>query len=154
MTAAPFAKQILERSLNYLGVAPDLDEPPAASVEVPDVSGMDVARAVEALDAAGLGHALNGVGARVKAQLPAAGAEMSEGSLVMLYVEGAQTADDGGVARVPDVRGMSVLEANKLIRSFGLQMRIEGSGLAVSQSPAADEEVHPSTVVTVRFAAP
>ncbi|MBR7188559.1 MAG: PASTA domain-containing protein [Clostridia bacterium] len=154
VTAAPFAKQILERSLNYLGVAPDLDEPPAASVEVPDVSGMDVARAVEALDAAGLGHTLNGVGARVKAQLPAAGAEMSEGSLVMLYVEGAQTADDGGVARVPDVRGMSVLEANKLIRSFGLQMRIEGSGLAVSQSPAADEEVHPSTVVTVRFAAP
>ena len=73
--------------------------------------------------------------------------------MVTLYVSGAAGAD-GRTARVPDVRGMSVLEANKLMRSFGLEMRIEGSGLAVEQSPPADEEVIPSTVVTVRFEPP
>ena len=70
----------------------------------------------------------------------------------MLYVDGAPPKSES--ARVPDVTGMSVLEANKLVRSFGLQMRIEGSGLAVSQSPAPDEMVNPSAVVTVLFEPP
>ena len=154
VTAAPFARDILERTLNYMGVAPDADEPPPAVVEVPDVSGLDVADAAATLDAAGLDHVTDGTGARVVAQLPAAGAEMAEGSLVMLYVDDRPASADAGTARVPDVTGLSVLEANKLIRSFGLSLRIEGSGLAVSQSPAADEYVNPSTVVSVRFEPP
>ena len=56
--------------------------------------------------------------------------------------------------QVPDVTGMSVLEANKLLRSYGLQMQIEGSGIAVSQSPAPEQEVLPTTVVRVSFEAP
>ena len=97
-------------------------------------------------------YALDGEGGRVKAQLPAAGAEMDAGSIVMLYVDGA--AADSRTARVPDVTSMSILEANRLIRACGLQMRIEGSGLAVSQSPGPDENVNPSTLVTVTFQPP
>ena len=152
VTAAPFAKEILERALNYLGVAPDTAEPPTTSVTVPDVGGMDVKSAEAELKSAGLDCVLDGAGERVKSQLPAAGAEMAEGSLVMLYVDGAQA--DAEVTRVPDVTGLSVLEANRLIRSFGLEMRIEGSGLAVSQSPAANASAVPSAVVTVCFEPP
>ena len=50
--------------------------------------------------------------------------------------------------------GMSVVEANKLLRSYGLQMQIEGGGIAVSQQPAADEEVYPTAIVTVTFQSP
>ena len=153
VTAAPFARDILERTLNYLDVAPDLEEAPAGDVSVPDVTGMALADAVDAVEAAGLGYVLDGTGARVRNQLPAPGAMMAEGSLVMLYVEGAPEVE-GGAARVPDVTGMSVLEANKLVRSFGLQMRVQGSGLAVRQSPAPDEMVNPSAVVTVLFEPP
>ena len=152
VTAAPFAKSLLERTLNYLGVAPDAEAAPAGDIEVPDVTGMDLTKARQALKDAGLDCVLDGAGTRVKAQLPAAGAAMAEGSIVMLYVEGA--AKEDRQVRVPDVRGMSVLEANKLLRAYGLQMRIEGSGLAVSQSPAPDETVNPSTLVTVRFEPP
>ena len=49
---------------------------------------------------------------------------------------------------------MSILEANRLIRACGLQMHIEGSGLAVRQSPRPDESVNPSTLVTVTFQSP
>ena len=152
VTAAPFAKEILERSLNYLGVVPDRDEEIPADTTVPDISGMAVDEAMDALKAAGLDCVLDGVGARVKAQLPAAGARMAQNSIVMLYVEGAPAETES--ARVPDVTGMSILEANRLIRSFGLQMRISGSGLAVSQEPAPDENVNPSTPVTVNFEPP
>jgi len=152
VTAAPFAKDILERSLNYLGVVPDRDEEIPADTTVPEVRGMTVDAAMAALRAAGLDCVLDGVGAKVVSQLPAAGAEMAQNSIVMLYVDGAPPKSES--ARVPDVTGMSVLEANRLIRSFGLQMRIEGSGLAVGQEPAPDAEVNPSTPVTVTFEPP
>ena len=152
VTAAPFAKEMLERSLNYLGVAPDRDDPPAAQTVVPDVGGIPLEDAIRAVKDAGLDYALDGTGSRVKAQLPAAGAEMARGSIVMLYVDGASI--DSRMARVPDVTGMSILEANRLVRACGLQMRINGSGLAVSQLPAPDENVNPSTLVTVTFQPP
>jgi stage V sporulation protein D (sporulation-specific penicillin-binding protein) len=56
--------------------------------------------------------------------------------------------------RVPDLAGMTVLEANKLLRSYGLELRVEGSGLATGQDPAPETEVNPSTVVTARFEPP
>ena len=79
---------------------------------------------------------------------------MTEGSLVMLYVEGEAEADENNRVAVPDVTGMSVAEANRLLRSCGLTMRIEGSGVAVSQSPEAHTRVTPTTSVTVTFEPP
>ena len=152
VTAAPYARQVLERTLNYLGVAPDDRETPAGEIEVPDVSGMDVESARQILRDAGLDSVLDGTGPMVQSQLPAAGAQMPQGSIVMLYVDGAVAAD--AAVQVPDVAGMSVLEANKLMRAYGLEMRIEGTGLAVSQSPGPEATVNPSTQVTVRFEPP
>ena len=153
VTAAPYAREILERALVYMNVAPDTDAPPAGQVTVPDVSGMGVDDAIHALEEAGLDSVLDGAGSRVVGQLPAAGAEMNEGALVMLYVEGAD-ADAGGPVSVPDVTGMPIAQANRLLRSYGLELLVEGSGLAVSQSPAAGATVHPTTRVTVRFEPP
>ena len=153
-TAAPFARDILEKSLNYLGVAPETDEEPPEEVSVPDVSGMTVEDATQAMKDAGLSCVLDGAGSVVVDQLPAGGARISEGSLVMLYVDKSVSLEDNSKVRVPDVTGMSVMEANKLLRSYGLQMQIEGGGVAVSQQPAAGEEVFPTAVVTVTFEVP
>ena len=153
VTAAPFAREILEKSVKYLGIAPDTDEPPAEQAQVPDVTGLDVDSAIHALEDAGFDSVLDGTGSRVIGQLPAAGATMNAGALVMLYVEGAQ-ADASGDVTVPDVAGMPVTEANRLLAAYGLALEIEGSGLARSQSPAAGETVHPTTKVKVRFEPP
>ena len=135
-----------------MGVAPETDEPPAEQVSVPDVEGMDVEDAIHALEEAGLESVLDGTGSRVANQLPAPGASMNAGALVMLYVEGAQPNDEA--VAVPDVAGMPVTEANRLLKSYGLELTIEGSGLAVSQTPAAGEQVNPTTRVKVRFEPP
>lgn len=152
VTAAPFAREILEKSLPYLGVAPDTGETPAPGVTVPDVTGLDVDEARKALAEAGLDSVLDGAGGKVIRQLPVAGAQMSAGALVMLYVAGPSA--DGESVQVPDVAGMPVTEANRLLKSYGLEMQIEGSGLAVSQSPAAGTTVNPTTRVAVRFQPP
>ncbi len=153
VTAAPYAREILERSLVYMGVAPQTDEPPAEQVKVPDVTGMDVDAAIHALEDAGFDSVLDGAGSRVKGQLPAGGATMNAGALVMLYVEGADVEANVPVT-VPDVTGMPVTEANRLLHSYGLELQIEGSGLAVGQAPAAGAKVNPTTRVTVRFEPP
>ncbi len=152
VTAAPYARSFLERALNYLGVAPDTDEAPAGDTVAPDVTGMTVEDAKAAVKGAGLDCVLDGAGARVVGQLPAAGATLRQGALMMLYVEGSQPAN--APVRVPDLAGMTVLEANKLLRSYGLELRVEGSGLAAGQDPAPETEVLPSTVVTARFEPP
>ena len=152
VTAAPYARQILERSLNYLGIAPRTSETPAPAVTVPRVTGMDASEAQAVLRDAGLDSVLDGVGGKVERQLPAGGAQARQGTLVMLYVSGSEPASE--FVRVPDVKGMPVVEANRLLTAYGLAMEIEGSGLAVSQSPEAGEEALPSTVVRVRFEPP
>jgi len=113
---------------------------------------MSIAEAKKAIKAAGLECVLDGTGAHVISQLPAAGAYMTEGSLVMLYVDGA--AQDEGYMEVPDVTGLSVAEANRLIRSYGLKMTVSGSGIAVSQTPIAGEKALPTTIVEVTFEPP
>ena len=152
VTAAPYAKEILEQALVYMGCAKDMGDKAVGDVMVPDVTGLSVSDALASLDEAGLDGVLDGVGARVIAQLPASGAEMAEGSLVMLYVDGAVL--DADWVEVPDVTGLSVTEANRLIRSYGLKMTVSGSGIAVSQSPAAGETVLPTGTVDVLFEPP
>ena len=153
VTAAPYAREILERALVYMGVAPDTDEPPAQQVSVPDVTGMAVDEARALLEDDGLDSVLDGAGGTVTGQLPAAGADMSAGALVMLYVSGPAPSDEERVS-VPDVTGMPVTEANRLLRAYGLELLAEGSGLAVAQIPAAGEQVNPTTRVAVRFETP
>ncbi|MEE1199038.1 MAG: penicillin-binding transpeptidase domain-containing protein, partial [Christensenellales bacterium] len=153
-TAAPFARDIFEKTLPYLGIAPQLEEEAPVETEVPDVIGMDPDSARNTMEQRGLRCVMDGSGGRIINQLPAAGARIAEGSLVMLYVDKAVGLEDNSRIRVPDVTGMSVLEANKLLMSYGLVMQVEGGGIATSQSPEADAEVYPTTVVTVTFTAP
>lgn len=154
ITAAPFAKEILEQTLMYLGIAPQTQEAPPEQVSVPEVTGLNLAEASEVVKAAGLDCVFDGEGGTVTGQLPAAGAQMSEGSLMMLYVDKLTDLSNNSKVSVPDVTGLSVLEANRMLRSYGLKMQIEGGGLAVSQTPAAGEAVFPTATVCVTFEPP
>ena len=154
VTAAPFAKQVLERTLVHLGVAPSdpqAQEPP--QVTVPGVVGMDSGEALAALKAAGLSGMLEGEGAQVAAQLPEAGVEMAKGSLVTLYLD--QDPQQPQAQRtVPDLAGLSIAQANRLLQSYGLALEIQGSGVAVAQAPQPGAEVQAGDQVKVTFALP
>lgn len=155
VTAAPYARDVLTQSLRYLGYAPVLDEERATMLaSVPNVTGMTVANAVGTLREAGFGFLLDGTGTRVLEQMPAGGAEMAKNSLVTLYVTEENVKNDSEETTVPEVIGMSVSEANRMLISSGLQMVIEGSGIAVSQEPKSGETVPADTTVRVRFKAP
>ena len=153
VTAAPYAQDILEQALKYMDIAPETQDS-ISEVAVPDVVGRTVSEAAKTVSASGLDCVFDGEGGQVIAQLPLPGAKMNEGSIMMLYVDNLTDMRHNGKVDVPDVKGLSVLEANRLLRSYGLNMQIEGGGIAVSQQPEAGEQVFPTATVAVKFEYP
>ena len=152
VTAAPFARDILQKTLAYLGCVPETEQKAEEPSTVPDVTGQTIAEAEKALKAVGLDCLVSGSDGQVVDQMPAPGAHMARNSLVMLYLKDAR--DDAQEVSVPDLTGLSILEANRLLAAYNLAMKADGSGVAVSQSPAAGEIVTPTTLVRVKFQAP
>ncbi len=152
-TAAPFARQIIEDTLNYLGY----EKPGAAQeqrVEIPDFQGWTLDEAVKRLRSLGLKYETDGVGATVTAQMPAAGAMLTAGGQVMLYTAEQQTVTPDIMVCVPDVIGLSVVEASRALRARGFELEISGSGVAVRQSPAYGAYAAQGSTVKVSFAMP
>lgn len=86
VTAAPYARDVLEQSLMYLGYAPETSET-VQEVRVPDVTGMSVREATAKMREAGLTLQKIGEGTVVTSQLPLAGAMLRQGGMVILYTE-------------------------------------------------------------------
>jgi stage V sporulation protein D (sporulation-specific penicillin-binding protein) len=115
---------------------------------------MTLSEAKTALSEKNLSFRSVGTGETVTDQLPAAGATIPGGSEVVLYL--GETPQETTVT-VPDILGKDAETANSLLTQAGLYMKIigatgvDGTILAVSQSPNAGEVVEPYTVVEVEF---
>lgn len=154
-TAAPFARQILEEVLPYLGIRKeDPKATEAPKVTVPNVVGMPLAEARKALAACQLFSETDGQSDTVSAQVPSAGAGLNAGGRVMLYTYETEPIRPMDMICVPDVRGLSMVEAGRLLRSRDLEMEIIGSGLAVRQSPAAGSYTQIGGKVQITFELP
>ena len=162
VVAAPYVKMILEDTLKYLGVEPVFDEKTKEETEmvtIPDVTGKPLTEAANLLREAKLDYLAESTGTSVTKQMPLPGAEVMVNTTVLLYTGSGSEAPEeqqgeGEQIAVPDVTKKSVREANNILTSAGLQLRIEGSGVSVSQDPPAGTMVAPDTVVTVQFEPP
>jgi stage V sporulation protein D (sporulation-specific penicillin-binding protein) len=154
--AAPFVKQVLEEMLRYAGYLPAGGD---ESVVVPDVTGMTIAQAKQALKDVGIEATFqSGESETVVAQVPSAGSVVMKGSDVLLYTEVMELdldTDDGySKVKVPNVVGMTRLEAHDALEALGLEILIDPpdqQGEAIRQSPEAGAEVEPGTEVLVEF---
>ncbi len=131
----------------------------ANTIEVPDVTGVDQARARAALEAAGLtvGDVQTEDSAKDENTVirtdPKAGQKVERGSPVTLVVS-------SGEVNVPDVRGLSLDEARKKLTGLGLQtdsrQQIDTTAPAntvIAQNPV-NTKVKAGTVVTLTYAVP
>ena len=73
----------------YLGVEPSYTAEELATMEatVPNISGMTIEQAKQALANANLKYSVEGNGAQVLNQLPKAGVKVNQQSTVMMYTE-------------------------------------------------------------------
>jgi stage V sporulation protein D (sporulation-specific penicillin-binding protein) len=152
--AAPFFKQVMEQTLRHYRVKSD---EAAETVTVPDVTGAAVSEAKNKLYAAGL-KAVYQAEDNVIAQIPKAGDRVLAGTEILLYTEltapDPENWDDAVMITVPDVSGMTRLEANDRLKEEGLVIVFDPPdryGTAISQTPKAGEKVPAGSQVKVEF---
>lgn len=150
--AAPFVKDVLEETLYYYGHKRETQK---NMVQVPSVEGLSTQEAQKVLEEAGFEAVYQGFDA-VIAQLPASGEKAVKGSQVLLYTAqtDAETNEDGELVKVPDVMGMTRLEASDTLKEYGLEILIDPidqAGTAIRQSPEKDTEVEKGSKILVEF---
>jgi len=151
--AAPVFKNVVRDTLRYLEIPPEVVNDVKnieEKVTVPNVKNQKLNQALKELKSIGLKVKVEGQGDQVIIQLPPAGSEVIKGSNIILY-----TQDEfSNEVVVPDLKGSTIKEANKILSEMGLQMAPQGSGLASLQDPQPGSKVEKGSIIRVKFKSP
>ncbi|AUS96125.1 peptidoglycan glycosyltransferase [Clostridium thermosuccinogenes] len=153
--AAPVAREILEDTLEYLGVERRYTEKDEASMEqevyVPDVREKTIAEARKILAQYDLRFKVDGEGnnndMKVLDQTPKPDVSVPKKSVVVLYTVEQQNQ----TVKMPDVLNMTVEEATNELNKRGLNIKVIGSGIAVRQEFNPGTQVDKGKPVEVEF---
>ena len=156
--ATPVARNIMEETLEYLNIEPSYTAEELATMEttVPNLVGMTLDQAKQALTNAKLRYNIDGAGETIFNQLPKFGVKVNQQSTVMLYTEEKMTTTS---TVVPNLLNMNVNQVATLISNAKLNLNIQGAGSTTSseavisykQSVEAGTTVEIGTTVTVEF---
>lgn len=152
--AGPIFSSVVAEVMRYLNVpASSSGEEIGGStashlIQVPEMElPMNAEEARLAFVESGLDASFASSGDTLVAYLPTAGSRVAPGSQITLYAiyEGNPTVT------MPDLTRRTIKEAELVLRSMGLEARLDGSGLAYRQDPEAGAEVNYGSPVTVWF---
>lgn len=155
LIAAPVARDLLNDILRYLEIQPQYTAEELKKVEfykeyiVPNTIGMDVETAKKEVINSKFNAKVIGSGKNVIDQVPKAGFMLKEGSTIILFTEQVSLSN----VVVPDVIGLSMQDAQRVLTSNMLNIKIKGiKGKAIRQYPQAGTKVPIGTIVEVEFA--
>lgn len=154
--AAPYVQQVLSKMLTYYGVNPDKND---RAISVPNLAGMTVEQAKEALESLGLKavYVEGEQSAMVQRQSPSVGNVVVNGSKVLLYtawtsLKGEETQVE--MVKMPKVLGKNRLDAMDALIKAGLVMdydRANSAGTAITAQFEEGQELPKGTSVHVEF---
>ncbi|MBE6038098.1 MAG: PASTA domain-containing protein [Anaerofustis stercorihominis] len=150
--AAPLGAKILKSCYEYL-CSLDINETTSDSAEmsakvlIPDLRGKELADAKELLDALGIKFEIQGSENGVITSQSPMLVEYTEGTEIKLVV----SEDSNAPVEMPDLKGMSVSQASRLLDSIGLVCNVNGGGIVKSQSVKAGTPVERGSVIDVYF---
>ncbi|CAM4446742.1 penicillin-binding transpeptidase domain-containing protein [Paenibacillus phoenicis] len=133
--AAPVFKQIVNQTLQYMGVPKKIEgsasgnssKTAASGPKVPDVGGLPVQQAKDKLSASRISYATYGKGDTIISQFPKAGTTLKSGQFVYLLTE------KGSDINVPNLQGESLRDALELLSVLQIPVTANGEGYVVSQ---------------------
>lgn len=147
----PVVGSIVDETLKYLDVQTDytVSETENKEVIVPNLIGKTYKEAMEIANESGFTINNSGDFAEdtiITKQVPKSGASLEPGAIIMTYKEGEQSA----YAQVPDVRNQAANYAIEQFRNAGLNVRVEGTGYALTQDVTPYEEIELGSIVTIK----
>ena len=136
--AAPIFRDIVEKSLLHMGVAPttvdaqvkEINGLQTKIVDVPDLEGLQIPQAQTELQARGLNYELLGSGTTVIKQIPKAGSSVPSSQRIYLLTE------ERSQLTVPNMRGLSLRDALEVCSLLDMRCISEGEGYVTSQMQA------------------
>lgn len=136
-TAAPFARQIMQEMLPYLGIDPENDEKDE-EIEVPALKGLTIGDAKRKLSQVGLESVTDGANTVVLDQLPPAGAaKLVKGGHVMLYTAGSEEMTPEELVCVPDLTGLGDVDWRAPCAPAGTNDVHDGAGAVHRAKPCS-----------------
>ena len=147
--AAPVVSQILSEVLPYLEVPSDTTDSDTSeeTTTLSNVKNKTAAEAKKIIENQGFRCEISGNNEDiVTEQMPVAGTELIEDSVVMLYTED----NDVRISQeVPNLKGMTLSEAKAALSNKNLNVKYTGSGKVTSQDIAAGTSVEEGTIVNI-----
>ncbi len=148
---APYVQNTLLGTLKNGNIMPDETLQPEETVTVPNVVGMELQEARDALADIGLQSSYDGSGS-VVSQFPTAATEVHKNSTVALTMETKAIQPEGTeMVTVPDFTGMDMTQAKNTAIASGLVFVARGNGVVQEQSPAAGTQVSRGSSIVVDF---
>ncbi|MCF6460000.1 penicillin-binding transpeptidase domain-containing protein [Clostridium sp. Cult3] len=155
--AAPVAGKIIEETLNYLEIKPEFTEEEKEQFdyieEVPDVRNKTIEEAGRILMEHGFKYTTDSCNISEKSkvidQFPLPGTEVSNGSIIDLYLNEDQETQKKII--MPDLMGKSREDVIKILEGLNLKYHFKGEGNAIEQNPEPGTEVDINSNVEVEF---
>ena len=152
--AAPVAGRIFENILAYLNIDPQYndEEMAQATVTAPNLVGVESTKVRS--KASGFTVKVVGNGETVVSQMPSANQSMPKNGVIVVYTE--ENAEKQ-TATVPNLKGLTLADANRLAVNSGFNIKIagttQGAGqvLSYKQSIPADTKAETGAIITVYF---
>lgn len=151
-TAGPVFKHIAERVLPYLGVPHDV--PMVTTPENIHIAAADATEESEEVDAApadDLSAAVSDDAAPAAPTNPQPQPDSSASARLTGVVLDYGNPESSGTITLPNFQGQDLRAVSSTCQRLGLDLTIEGSGLAQAQTPAAGARLTPGGHVVVRF---
>lgn len=159
--AAPVAQEVMRDTLKYLDVPPNDEEEQieegekTETVVVPEVRNRTKDQATKILSENRLGFtSVSNAGEdMVIDQSPLPGVEVDANTKIHLTIQAPENNNqvDEEKVLVPNALDKTIQEANKLLKSKGLNIDIEGTGISVKQNPKPGEYINKGAYVNVEF---
>lgn len=126
VVAVPVVTNVFTVALPYLGYYPEYTKEELDDMDIPvqSVEGMGSAEAVTKLADIGLNGKVVGNGTTVIAQVPAKGNFVPRNGTIMLYTEENYKEE---FVNVPNLVGLTVVDANKILTNLGLNIKATGA---------------------------
>ncbi|WP_172194142.1 penicillin-binding transpeptidase domain-containing protein [Saccharibacillus qingshengii] len=157
--AAPYAKEVLSQTLEYMGVPKKFSDTEIQSesenkesgdtllkVTAPNLVKMNIQDAKDKLLDEGLAYEQIGAGKAVLEQYPAAGSAMYAGQKIYLLTENKEEMN------VPDLTGLSLRDAVDILALLDVSISTKGSGYVASQKLTKDTEGNRVVVLALKSA--
>ena len=156
MLAAPYTAEVIEKTLQYLGVQPSYTEEEYMTLDIttPDFNGMSLAELELKAKEMSLTYTIVGEGEYVTDQMPIPGVVVPRNVEMVIYMGGEKPSYKVGI---PNIVGMTLSGIQRLLKDSPIYIRAIGNTstsskvLSTAQDPAPQTMVEAGSVVTVTF---